>query len=82
MNSHRQQQCLNGLSPSMDVFSYGVLLLEMIARRIPLPEERVGLIDGIRRVSFKSLVERCLIVEYRHHPTMNDIITELNDTIY
>ena len=82
MNSHRQQQCLNGLSPSMDVVSYGVLLLEMITRRIPLPEERIGLIDGIRRVSFKSLVERCLIVEYRHHPTMNDIITELNDTIY
>ena len=69
-------------SPSMDVFSYGVLLLEMITRRIPLPEERVGLIDGIRRVSFKSLVEHCLIVEYRHRPTMNDIITELNDTIY
>ena len=69
-------------SPSMDVFSYGVLLLEMITRRIPLPEERVGLIDGIRRVSFKSLVERCLIVEYKHRPTMNDIITELNDTIY
>ena len=68
-------------SPSMDVFSYGVLLLEMITRRIPLPEERVGLIDGIGRVSFKSLVERCLIVEYRHRPTMNDIITELNDTI-
>ena len=68
-------------SPSMDVFSYGVLLLEMITRRIPLPEERVGLIDGIRRVSFKSLVERCLIIEYRHRPTMNDIITELNDTI-
>ena len=68
-------------SPSMDVFSYGVLLIEMITRHIPLPQERVGLIDGIRRVSFKSLVERCLIVEYRLRPTMNDIITELNDTI-
>ena len=68
-------------SPSMDVFSYGVLLLEMITRRIPLPEERVGLIDGIRRASFRSLVQRCLIVEYRQRPTMNDIITELNDTV-
>ena len=68
-------------TPSMDVFSYGVLLIEMITRHIPLPEERVGLIDGIRRVSFKSLVERCLIVEYRRRPKMNDIITEINDTI-
>ena len=69
-------------SPSMDVFSYGVLLLEMITQRIPLPAERVGVIDGIRRASFRSLVQRCLIVEHRHRPTMNDIITELNDTIY
>ncbi|XP_019855318.1 PREDICTED: probable serine/threonine-protein kinase drkD [Amphimedon queenslandica] len=69
-------------SPSMDVFSYGVLLLEMITRRIPLPEERVGLIDGIRRASFRSLVQRCLIVEYRRRPTMSVIITELNETIY
>uniref|UniRef100_A0A1X7UZ70 Protein kinase domain-containing protein n=1 Tax=Amphimedon queenslandica TaxID=400682 RepID=A0A1X7UZ70_AMPQE len=39
-------------SPSMDVFSYGVLLLEMITQRIPLPEERVGLIDVLKQ-SFK-----------------------------
>ena len=69
-------------SPAMDVFSYGVLLIEMVARRIPLPDERRALIDGIRRVSFKSLVQRCLIVEYRQRPTMNDIITELKETIY
>ena len=69
-------------SPAMDVFSYGVLLIEMVARRIPLPDERRALIDGIRRVSFKSLVQHCLIVEYRQRPTMNDIITELKETIY
>ena len=69
-------------SPAMDVFSYGVLLIEMVAHRMPLPDERRALIDGIRRVSFKSLVQRCLIVEYRQRPTMNDIITELKETIY
>ena len=69
-------------SPAMDVFSYGVLLIEMVARRIPLPDERRALIDGIRGVSFKSLVQRCLIVEYRQRPTMNDIITELKETVY
>ena len=69
-------------SPSMDVFSYGVLLVEMVSRRIPLPDERRALIDGIRRASFRSLVQRCLIVEYRQRPTMNDIITELKETIY
>uniref|UniRef100_A0A1X7SHM7 Myb-like domain-containing protein n=1 Tax=Amphimedon queenslandica TaxID=400682 RepID=A0A1X7SHM7_AMPQE len=42
-------------SPSMDVFSYGVLLLEMITRRIPLPEERVGLIDGLSDVTIDKL---------------------------
>ncbi|XP_019853341.1 PREDICTED: probable serine/threonine-protein kinase mps1 [Amphimedon queenslandica] len=69
-------------SPAMDVFSYGVLLVEMVSRRIPLPDERRALIDGIRRASFRSLVQCCLIVEYRQRPTMNDIITELKETIY
>ena len=67
--------------PAMDVFSYGVLLIEMISRRIPLPGEREGLINDIRRALFKSLVQRCLIVEYKQRPTMADIITELNETL-
>ena len=68
-------------SPAMDVFSYGVLLIEMISHRIPLPGEREGLINDIRRASFKFLVQRCLIVEYIQRPTMADIITELNETL-
>ena len=68
-------------SPAMDVFSYGVLLIEMISRRIPLPGEREGLINNIRRAPFKSLVQRCLIVEYKQRPTMADIITELNENL-
>ena len=68
-------------SPAMDVFSYGILLIEMISRRIPLPGEREGLINDIRRASFKSLVQRCLIVEYKQRPTMADILTELNENL-
>lgn len=68
--------------PAMDVFSYGVLLLEIISYRLPLQTEKIKMIDAIKRVSFKSLIQSCLTEEYKKRPTMNDITTELSETIY
>ena len=70
-------------SPSMDVFSYGVLLIEMVLCQFP--EEDKGLreaqIKAIKRLALKNLIERCLIENYKQRPTMSDIIKEINESI-
>ena len=68
-------------SPAMDVFSYGVLLIEMVVCQFPEKEKRKDHIDAINRQSMKNLIERCLIENYRQRPTMSDIIKEINEII-
>ena len=68
-------------TPAMDVYSYGVLLIEMIIRQLPQPTERVHHLNSIRRLAIRNLIERCLIVDRRQRPTMADIIEDLNETI-
>ena len=68
-------------TPAMDVYSYGVLLIEMIIRQLPQPTERVRHLNSIRRPTIRNLIERCLIVDRRQRPTMADIIEDLNETI-
>ena len=68
-------------SPAMDVFSYGVLLIEMVVCQFPEKEKRKDHIDAINRQSMKNLIERCLIENYRQRPTMSDIIKEINESI-
>ena len=68
-------------SPAMDVFSYGVLLIEMVVCQFPEKEKRKDHIDAINRQSMKNLIERCLIENYRQRPAMSDIIKEFNENI-
>ena len=68
-------------SPAMDVFSYGVLLIEMVVCQFPEKEKRKDHIDAINRQSMKNLIERCLIENYRQRPTMSEIIKEFNENI-
>ena len=68
-------------SPAMDVFSYGVLLIEMVVCQFPEKEKRKDHIDAINRQSIKNLIEHCLIENYRQRPKMSDIIKEINESI-
>ena len=68
-------------SPAMDVYSYGVVLIEMMICRIPEVTQRQLHINSIRQPMFKALVERCLKENRRERPTMSEIITYFNETI-
>ena len=68
-------------SPAMDVYSYGVVLIEMMICRIPEVAQRQLHINSIRRPTFKALIERCLKENRRERPTMSEIITDFNETI-
>ena len=68
----------NQHSPAMDVFSYGVLLIEMVVCQFPDVGKRVAQIKAIKRPTLKNLIERCLIDNYKQRPAMSDIIKELH----
>ena len=68
-------------SPAMDVYSYGVVLIEMMICRIPEVAQRQLHINSIRRQAFKALIERCLKENRRERPTMSEILTDFNETI-
>ena len=68
-------------SPAMDVFSYGVLLIEMVVCQFPDVGKRVAQIKAIKRPTLKNLIERCLIENYKQRPTMSDIINEIKEKL-
>ena len=68
-------------SPAMDVYSYGVVLIEMMICRIPEVAQRQLHINSIRRQAFKALIEQCLKENRRERPTMSEIIRDFNETI-
>ena len=68
-------------SPAMDVFSYGVLLIEMVVCQFPDVGKRVAQIKAIKRPTLKNLIERCLIQNYKDRPTMSNIINEIKEKL-
>ena len=64
-------------SPKMDVYSYGVLLLEMCSRRFPNPEECEALLQRVQQPAMVALIRQCIEREPTRRPTMSDIIGQL-----
>ena len=61
-------------SPKMDVYSYGVLLLEMCSRRFPNPEEHEALLQRVQQPTMVALIQQCMGQEPTRRPTMSDLI--------
>ena len=68
-------------SPAMDVFSYGVLLIEMVVCEFPDVGKRVAQTKAIKRPTLKNLIERCLIENYKQRPAMSDIMNEIKEKL-
>ena len=67
-------------SPKMDIFSFGVLLVEMCTARFPEVADRKRLIRSIQQPDMVALIRRCLAEDRDERPSASDIITELSET--
>ena len=64
-------------SPKMDVYSFGVLCIEMVTRRLPfgvISEQ----IERIQLPSVKSLVEHCTAHDPQSRPTIEQVLHDIN----
>ena len=65
------------IPPKMDIFSFGVLLVEMCTACFPDVADREHLIRSIQQPDMVALIQRCLAENRDARPSASDIITEL-----
>ena len=65
-------------SPKMDIFSFGVLLIETCTSQLPPVDEREALIGQIHWPAVVLLVRRCIDEDKDRRPTAQDILRELD----
>ena len=66
-------------SPKMDVFSFGVLLVEMLKDEFPQEDARQRLINSINHGGFVELIRQCLNEERDQRPSANEIIANISE---
>ena len=64
-------------STKMDIFSYGVLLVEMCTARFPDVDKRAAMIRSIQERQWVDMIHQCLQQDSRQRPMASEIITQL-----
>jgi len=67
----------------MDVYSFGVLFVEMVTRRLPstVEFEREEQIQGVQWPSIRALIEHCTTRDPQTRPTIQKVLQGIN-TLY
>ena len=65
-------------SPKMDIYSFGVLLVEMCTCQFPVPERRAELIDTIEQPRLVQLIRQCLNTDRERRPTAAQLVDLLH----
>ena len=65
-------------TPKMDIFSFGVLLVEMLTDQFPDVNNRQRLIASINDAGYLDLIEECLSEEKDNRPSAQQLLTRLN----
>ena len=66
-------------SPKMDIFSFGVLLIEILSDEFPAEDARQRLLDSINHAGYLDLIGRCLREQKEERPSANEIIAEISE---
>ena len=64
-------------SPKMDIFSFGILFIEMLTGQLPPSDERRRVMGLIHHPQLLALIERCLNQQRENRPSASNIISEL-----
>ena len=65
-------------SPKMDVYSFGILLIEMCSGQFPDVDARERLILTIRDRRFVRLLRKCIVYSKDKRPSMVEVVSELS----
>ena len=65
-------------SPKMDVFSYGILLLEMSYGHFPDVQKRQEFIQKLTWSTLKTMIMECITKDLKCRPSMADVLVKLN----
>lgn len=69
----------NKPSPKADIYSFGILLMEMLTRRLPSGgEQPQALLEGIQHPVLRNIIAQCLVERRQDRPSAYDIISTLN----
>ena len=64
-------------TPKMDIYSFGVLLIEMCTCEFPVPECRDKLLKSIKHPQLLDLITQCLSTDQNQRPTAARLINRL-----